>query len=92
MENCPLVYTKLSFRLISTGNQSWIFSGRLYRCYLFSDDSFLFIFGFSFSTGGGWEVSYQLKEGIKDIYCGAEKGTKEEGYFHFVIKLNNKAI
>lgn len=39
------------------------------------------------------QVSHELEdEGIKEIYCGTDKGTKEDGYFHSIIKQNSKAI
>lgn len=45
--------------------------------------------------GGGWmgnDVLQELKDGIKKIYWGTDKGTKEEGYFHSIIKQRSKAI
>lgn len=44
--------------------------------------------------GGGWmgnDVLQELKDGIK-IYWGTDKGIKEEGYFHSIIKQRSKAI
>lgn len=44
---------------------------------------------------GAWmrsQVSHELKDGIREIDSGADKGTKEEGYFHSIIKQNSKAI
>lgn len=62
---------------------------------VFSGSSFLLIFRFSFSMGGRWmrnDVLHELKDGIKKIYWGTDKGTKEEGYFHSIIKQRRKAI
>lgn len=38
------------------------------------------------------QVLHELKDSIREIYCGADKGTKEEGYFYSIIKQRSKAI
>lgn len=38
------------------------------------------------------QVLHELKYGINKIYWGTDKGTKEEGYFHSIIKQRSEAV